>query len=122
MTKEKRTAHAILVVLFVVIFLGDLISPFFKANFAAIVRLVLTYILMSLVYTGFRWAKWLFIVLLLLASAVGLFDALFVLSAKYTWGILIMLGLSVLYAGTGLFLIFGKNINQYLEEKRTKME
>ena len=122
MTKEKRTARAILIVLFIMIFLGDIISPFFTVNFAAIVRLVMTFILSYLVYMGFRWAKWFVIVFSLLASALGLFVTLLVLPAKNTLGILIMIGLSVLYGGTGLFLIFGKNINQYLEEKRIKME
>jgi len=122
MIKEEKTARAILVTLFILVFLSGLIITFLTEKFTGLVRLLLSFILMFLVYMGFKWAKWFIVILFLFTGAYVLLFTIQFINAKNTSGALFMIGFSILYGGTGLYLILGKHINHYLEEKRKRIK
>ncbi|MCJ7484342.1 MAG: hypothetical protein MUO31_15440 [Thermodesulfovibrionales bacterium] len=122
MIKEEKNARAILFTLFILVFLSGLIITILTEKFSGLARLLISFILMFLVYMGLKWAKWFIVILFLFTGAYGLFSTIQFINAKNMSGALLMIGFSILYGGTGLYLILGKHINHYLEEKRKRIE
>lgn len=103
-----------------VLFLLTLFSTIVLISPSQLISFLLTVLLLWLMYDGYKWAKVVTIILLLISSVAGLFT-LQELPAGH-WVYLYVLATVCIHFISCLILIFSKSITEYMDVKRHQID
>ncbi len=116
LSKEATKARNILIILFIVMFLVDVVTVYFSKEVVGAIRLVLTFVIMNLIIWGSRIAKIIFSILIVMGGLWGLF-----LAYKFNANNLILLSsiisvYSLFALGVAAYMNFNTDIKKYFIE------
>lgn len=115
--KSVTKAKTILLFMFGTLLILDVGLVMVEPHIPGIVRLFLTMGLMWYVIQGYKWAKWLHIVLGLIGSMLLIGFGIYFATIFVAYGIMCVC-FGILFSIVPLYIIFSKNLNIYFAAKR----